>query len=242
MRHILVTLLLIGCSAFGQRAGGGGRGFGGGSRGGYSRPYRGGSVVVPYPAYVGGYYAGGYYPGYAAPPAGYGYDSYGAYPPDASYYGDPANGYGSTTYAPGYGPGYSQGYGPGYGDPSQQAPIVIVNPGYRPDNVNPVVRDYSNTPLPPPGMTVYQNNSQPYANQPYANQPAPPDAPATIYLIAMKDHTIFPTVAYWVDGDTLNYVTSEGVPNRVSLALVDRDFSKQLNDERHVDFKLPPAK
>jgi hypothetical protein len=234
MRQIVVTLLLVACSAFGQRAGGAGRGFGPGPRGGYAHPYRGGVVIVPYPVY-----AGGYYPGYAAPPVGYGYDSYGAYPPDPGYYGDPGNGYGSSTYAP----GYSQGYGPGYADPSQQSPIVIVNPGYRPDNVNPVIRDYSNTPLPPApsGMTVYQNNSQPYANRPYANQP-PPDAPATIYLIAMKDHTIFPTVAYWVDGDTLNYVTSEGVPNRVSLALVDRDFSKQLNDERHVDFKLPAAK
>ena len=234
MRQIVVTLLLVACSAFAQRAGGAGRGFGPGPRGGYAHPYRGGAVVVPYPVYAGGYYGSGYYPGYAAPPVGYGYDSYGAYPPDPGYYGDPGNGYGSSTYAP----GYSQGYGPGYGDPSQQAPIVIVNPGYRPDNVNPVIRDYSNTPLPSPpsGMTRYDNSSHPYANQP------PPDAPATIYLIAMKDHTIFPTVAYWVDGDTLNYVTSEGVPNRVSLALVDRDFSKQLNDERHVDFKLPPAK
>ena len=62
------------------------------------------------------------------------------------------------------------------------------------------------------------------------------------YLIALKDHTIYSVVAYWVDGETLNYVTREGSLNRASLDLVDRDFSKQLNDERHVDFKLPPAK
>jgi hypothetical protein len=221
MRHIVVALLLIGTSAFGQRAGGASRGSG--ARGGYGHPYRGGAVVVPYPVYAGG----GYYSGYVAPPVGYGYGydpSYGAYPPGSGYYGDP---------------GYANGYGaPSYADPSQQPPVVIINQNYRPDPVDPVIRDYSNTPLPPaPGMTKYENSSQPYANQ-----PPPADAQPTIYLIAMKDHTIFPTVAYWVDGDTLNYITSEGVRNRASLALVDRAFSQQLNDERHVEFKLPPAK
>lgn len=194
MRHIVVMLLLAGCCAFGQRAGGPGRGAGArpGIHGG-NHPYRGGAVVVPYPAYVGG----GYYPGYAAAPPNYGY----GYNP--SYYNDP--GYG----APAYGP-----------DPSQQSPLVIVNPNYRPDSANPIIRDYSNTPLPPP----------------------PSDPQATIYLIAMKDHTIFPAVGYWVEGDTLSYVTSEGVRNKVSLALVDRDFSMQLNSERNVEFKLPPQK
>jgi hypothetical protein len=32
------------------------------------------------------------------------------------------------------------------------------------------------------------------------------------------------------------------VRNQVSLDLVDRDFSTQLNKERNVDFGLPPAK
>jgi hypothetical protein len=45
-----------------------------------------------------------------------------------------------------------------------------------------------------------------------------------------------------VDGETLNYVTRDGSLNHASLALVDRDFSKQLNDERHVEFKLPAPK
>ncbi len=67
----------------------------------------------------------------------------------------------------------------------------------------------------------------------------PPDTPPTIYLIALTDHTILPALAYWVDGDTLAYITTEGDQNRISLALVDREFSKQLNDDRHVEFKLP---
>ena len=58
-------------------------------------------------------------------------------------------------------------------------------------------------------------------------------------LIAMQDHSIVAAIGYWVEGDTLNYITQDGNQNRVSMALVDRDFSKQLNDERHVEFKLP---
>ena len=57
----------------------------------------------------------------------------------------------------------------------------------------------------------------------------------------MQDHSIVAAIGYWVEGDTLNYITQDGNQNRVSMALVDRDFSKQLNDERHVEFKLPKS-
>ena len=60
-----------------------------------------------------------------------------------------------------------------------------------------------------------------------------------MFLIALKDHTIFPAIAYWVEGDTLNYITVQGAKNSVSLDLVDRDFSKQINKERKVEFGLP---
>ena len=115
----------------------------------------------------------------------------------------------------------------------QQSPVVIINQSFKPDVINPVLRDYSNTPLPP---AVPQDNAtlQPRVTN---NDDSP-----TIYLIAMKDRTIFATVAYWVDGETLNYVTREGSLNRASLDLVDRDFSKQLNEERQVEFKLPASK
>ncbi len=97
-------------------------------------------------------------------------------------------------------------------------PVVILNQGY----------------FPPPGQ--YAPPPQP-ADYDYQAQ----DQPPTIYLLAMQDHTIIPSIAYWVDGDTLNYITTEGSQNRISLSLIDRDFSKQLNDSRHVEFKLPPA-
>ena len=63
-----------------------------------------------------------------------------------------------------------------------------------------------------------------------------------LFLIAMKDHTIFPAVAFWVEGNTLNYITNQGVRNQISLDLVDRDFSRQLNQQRGVDFALPDPK
>ncbi len=37
------------------------------------------------------------------------------------------------------------------------------------------------------------------------------DDQPTIFLIAMQDHTIRPVIAYWVQGDTLHYVSREGV-------------------------------
>ena len=69
----------------------------------------------------------------------------------------------------------------------------------------------------------------------------PPAAGAdqpTLYLIAFKDHNIVPALAYWLEGKTLNYISVEHSANQVSLDLVDREMSQQLNDERKVDFRL----
>lgn len=110
-----------------------------------------------------------------------------------------------------------------YAAPSQP-PVVIINQSFRPEVATPVMHDYTNQPPPPEG--------QPTSLAPNDEQP-------TIYLIAMTDHTILPAIAYWVEGDTLAYITTDGNQNRISLALVDRDFSKKLNDDRRVEFKLP---
>jgi hypothetical protein len=232
--RLLAVFLIAASSLLAQRAGGGARmgarpsGAGGRRLAApplLARPAYTGTVIAPYPVYYGGgYYApyAGYY-GYpygydpaSAAAAGYGYDP--------NYAGDP-------NYAPNYPP--NNGYDPN----SQPPPGVIINRNYTPDSVTPVLHDYSNTPLPQPGpdyqpQTPYQSN---------APQAAGIDGPQVIFLIAMKDHTIFPAVAYWVEGgDTLNYITTQGVHNRATLDLVDRDFSKLLNDQRHVDFALPP--
>lgn len=220
MRLVLIALLATGCAAFGQHGGGGhgGGGFrGSGTRGAYHTPppvnhvHSAGNVVL-YPVFYGGYYY---------------------YDPSMYYNGAP-----DQAPPPGYNNGYAAGYPEDNGAPGQ-SPIVILNQNFRPETANPVMRDYSNTALPPPGPMTGPPQSE---TGPAPNAQQGPDDQPVIYLIAMKDHTIFPAVAYWVDGDTLNYITTEGRQNRASLSLVDRDFSKQLNDQRGVEFKLPAPK
>ena len=113
---------------------------------------------------------------------------------------------------------------PGY-EQMTQPPVVIINQYFRPDSANPVIRDYSNVPLP---EAAPRPETQSAASE-----------SQVMFLIAMKDHTIFPAVAYWVEGDTLNYITVQGSKNSASLDLVDREFSQQINKERKVEFGLP---
>jgi hypothetical protein len=122
------------------------------------------------------------------------------------------------------------GYYPSYdnGSSSYQSPGAVVNPDYRPDTANPAIIDFSNAPAADAVSDVDENGLR--------------DDQPTIFLIALTDHTVVAAIAYWVDGDTLNWVSRDAKQNRMSLTLVDRDFSKQLNDERHVEFKLPPVK
>jgi len=113
---------------------------------------------------------------------------------------------------------------PGY-EQMTQPPVVIINQYFRPDSANPVIRDYSNVPLPEAGPRS-EPQSQVSEQQ-------------VMFLIAMKDHTIYPAIAYWVEGDTLNYITLQGSKNSASLDLVDREFSQQINKDRKVEFGLP---
>jgi len=108
-------------------------------------------------------------------------------------------------------------------------PAAVVNQDFQTDAGTPSLIDYSNVSLPEAAPDADA------ASQLRDDQP-------TIFLIALTDHSVVACIAYWVDGDTLNWVSRDAKQNRMSLSLVDRDFSKQLNDERHVDFKLPPAK
>jgi hypothetical protein len=154
---------------------------------------------------------------------------------------------GAVIYAPYSLGGYYGGYygGDYYGDqgaqqpggyPQQQymGPQVVINQNFAPDVARPVVREY--VPDGNGGIRVYGPQSQ----------VAAPDTPVTeetpTFLIAFKDHTIYAAIAYWVEGDTLHYVTNQSTHNQVSLDLVDRELSDRLNRERQVDFRLPPRK
>jgi hypothetical protein len=58
-------------------------------------------------------------------------------------------------------------------------------------------------------------------------------------FIAIKGH-VCTAIAYWVQGDTLHYITAQGSHNQVSLVLVDRQTSAKLNAGRLVKLVLPP--
>jgi hypothetical protein len=191
---------------------------GGGVRPSHERPGgrrsfgEGGAVFLPYPVYgsgFDGFYSGGY-----------------------SGVFNPAPG----TYDPIFG-GYNPGVGnPVMAGPQQSSPTVVINQNFQTDSVRPQFRDYSNVPLPEPGVVA----TPPAAASPQA--PALADDQPTIFLIAMQDHAIIPVIAYWVQNGTLHYISLKGEPHEVSADQIDRDFSKQLNRERNVPFALPAAR
>lgn len=197
---------------FGQGNGGFGAGFRGGIGGGFGRGNgfgRGTGVVVAVPYYV-PIYVGGY-AGYS----GYGGD---APPPDAA-------------------AGPAQGPPPGGAPPN----VIVVYPPASGPPIPPVFGgaygDIAAGPIPPPSP------AQPVGAGP-APGPASPDqssafVPASYYLIAYKDHTIYSAVAYWVEGDTLHYFTTGATHNQVSLALVDKDLTQRLNEELGNNLQLP---
>lgn len=176
----------------------------------------GGAVVVPYPIYYGGYYGG-----------------------------DPSA----------YGPAY------GYGDQAPTAnsgnvPSVVINQAFVPQQANPVVRDYSGdqssdqqqsglklyqTPPSHPYADAGQQNAQAAQQAQQAQRAANSDEP-TLYLLAFKDHSVVQALGYWMEGSTLHYVSVEHALNQASIDLIDRDLTQRLNDERGVQFHLPPAR
>ena len=131
--------------------------------------------------------------------------------------------------------------GSGYPDGSYAAA-----PGAQQPNVTVV--------YPPQPAPVIINQFGPGAMPPAVSdqEPASPYRPATAqaedeaqpdhYLIALKDHTIYSVVAYWVDGDTLHYFTAGNVHNQASLSLVDRDLTARLNKESGLEVRLPAPK
>ena len=56
--------------------------------------------------------------------------------------------------------------------------------------------------------------------------------------INIQNGTIRQALGYWQQGDTFHYVTPESSINHLSLAMVDRDRSVELNAERKLEFEL----
>lgn len=142
----------------------------------------------------------------------------------------------------GYGNGYDDpsAYAQGYASPAAAGPGA---PAQAPPNVIIIYPQGAGAP-PPYGMPPAQPAMvAPAAQTGDGSGPAAQTGEtATHYFIALKDHSIYSAVAYWVDGDTLHYFTTGSTHNEVSLSLVDRDLTKRLNDESGLQLSLPAAK
>jgi len=146
-----------------------------------------------------------------------------------------------------YGYGYGYGYSPWYDDYgySSSSYPAYSYPVYQPSpNVNVVYAPPAQAQAP---TTVYveRPNSLTREYDQYGQQSNRPmaatDSASPLYLIAFRDHTIRAAAAYWVEGDTLHYITQEHEQKQAALGTVDRDLSGQLNRERRVAFSLPAS-
>lgn len=123
--------------------------------------------------------------------------------------------------------------------PQQPAPTVIINNSYIPETAKPSLREYSAGELEESaGIRVYEGPKVRTTPAPVQSGRSIMDEKATIYLIALKDGTIRQAIGYWQQGDTFHYVTPESSINHLSVAMVDRDRSIELNAERKLDFEL----
>lgn len=147
-------------------------------------------------------------------------------------------GFGGGIYAYPVFVGGGYGYG-GYdqGAPPQQPNVTVVVPPSQPPVI--INNNFGPPPAPDQGQASdSSSNMRLYRAPSNADEPAP-TGDTSYYLIAMKDHSIYSAVAYYVEGDTLHYFTTGNVHNQASLALVDRLLTEQLNHERNVDVRLP---
>lgn len=98
------------------------------------------------------------------------------------------------------------------------APILVMNPDYKPEVAKPILREYSNI-------------SNPYEN-------FTPNAPK-VFLIALKDGTLRQAVAFWAEGEKFLFVQPDHKQDSIALANLDRESTKRFNSERGLDVKLP---
>ena len=215
--RIALCACLVAAGAMAQRRGGGAAGgfHGGGAVGGF----HGGGAA-------GGFHGGGTVGGFRD---GLGYGSYGY----RGYYGGLYGGF--------YGPGnYGYSYWPGYYDYSYSPYAYSYPYSYDP---SPNVTVIYPAPAQAAPSTVYVERGDPVVGQcdqygqEIKSSSGAGDSP--IFLLAFTDHVIRAATAYWVEGQTLHYLTLDYEQKQAPLDTVDRALSLQLNRERRVAFSLP---
>jgi hypothetical protein len=146
------------------------------------------------------------------------------------YWGDPSWDWGWSGDYP-FDRGYGYPYNGGYASQAYNtAPAQQSSPG-----VNII---YGTPPAP-----AYTARANPVIHEyDWGQQAQQPSGAASspVYLIAFQnDHAIRAAASYWVDGQTLHYVTLQHEEKLAPLGSIDRALTLQLNRERSVTFQLP---
>jgi hypothetical protein len=232
---------LLASGVFAQRHGGGGGGghVGGGGhisggigRSGYSGGGRGSVGIAGR-----GYYGGNRGYGYRA--FGYrGFYGRGFYSP--WFYGWGLGGWGwpwwdDSDYDYGYDSGYpyAQAYDTGPAYDAGPNVNVVAPPPAAPSYPIVITQSFAH-----PVMHEYRQPEDYGQPAPYG-PPAPQENHPILYLIAFRNHVIHAAMTYWVEGGNLHYIDLDHKEKQTPLSAVDRDFSAELNYERHVPFRLP---
>jgi hypothetical protein len=113
--------------------------------------------------------------------------------------------------------------------PPDLGPPPMIPPQQPPQPV--IINQYFTAP-PPQQASSQQDQSQPPAG-------APIGPVENYYLIAYKDHSVYPAISFWVEDKTFHYVTTQNTHNQASLDLIDLDLTRNLNQARNVPFNLP---
>lgn len=118
----------------------------------------------------------------------------------------------------------------------QDQPQVHYAPQTQVIYVVPAEPDRSMTTAPPrESVITYVVPSRSASNEP---KPASAKDEKRLYLIAFKNYSIYSATNYWVDRDTIHYLTPYGAQNQASLDQIDLEFTERLNRERGVEFRL----
>ncbi len=162
---------------------------------------------------------------------GHGYGGYGA------------GVYGYSTYIPGYWDSFGDTGASGpyssyvpYSDVAPPQPLALPSPGAPPIPPAPptvIINQYYGYPPPGPGP-----NGPDQPEGAALNPGAPLSQPDNYYLIVYKDHSIHAALAYWQEGSTLHYVTTDNVHNQISVDLVDIAESTRLNSDHKAPFSI----
>jgi hypothetical protein len=247
-------LLVFACSALAQRggghAGGGGaarggaasRGFGNGRpmAGSFARSPSAGAFHGPGAGFGGGrvggsrvgggsgFYRGGgdtFHRGGGNTGRGGFTHSRGAYPRRVVYYG----GYASSVWPLGLAYwGWPTWWDAPLYDPAPPVTTYYSDPGYAPPPVDQG-----------PPVVIEQNFGG--GGEP-AYRPPPATAlfgPPDFYLIALRDHSIQAALNYWIEDNTLHYITRQHERKTTRFDDLDLEFTQQLNRDRRVEFRLP---